>query len=84
METTTVKTVFQFRRATTDEWEIVNPILREGEPAYDITAKSTKLVMGKASGMSFHMQKAVVAFLEILIGNRLLMRRQSLVSLRMI
>ena len=39
MATTVIKTVFQFRRATTDEWEIVNPILREGEPAYDITAK---------------------------------------------
>lgn len=48
METTTVKTVFQFRRATTDEWEIVNPILREGEPAYDITAKKHKIGDGKS------------------------------------
>lgn len=48
METTTVKTVFQFRRATTDEWESVNPILREGEPAYDITAKKHKIGDGKS------------------------------------
>ena len=48
MATTVVKTVFQFRRATTDEWEIVNPILREGEPAYDITAKKHKIGDGKS------------------------------------
>lgn len=48
MATSVVKTVFQFRRATTDEWEIVNPILREGEPAYDITAKKHKIGDGKS------------------------------------
>ena len=48
MATTVIKTVFQFRRATTDEWEIVNPILREGEPAYDITAKKHKIGDGKS------------------------------------
>lgn len=48
MATTVVKTVFQFRRATTDEWEIINPTLREGEPAYDITAKKHKIGDGKS------------------------------------
>lgn len=43
MKTTTIKSVFQFRRATTEEWESVNPILRVGEPAYDITLKKHKI-----------------------------------------
>lgn len=43
MNTTVIKSVFQFRRATTEEWESVNPILRVGEPGYDITAKKHKI-----------------------------------------
>lgn len=43
MNTTVIKSVFQFRRATTEEWESVNPILRIGEPGYDITVKKHKI-----------------------------------------
>ena len=57
MATTVIKTVFQFRRATTDEWEIVNPILREGEPAYDITAKKHKIGDGKSKWTDLHYQE---------------------------
>ena len=49
MGTTTIKTVFQFRRATAEEWTRVNPTLRLGEPGYDITNKLFKIGDGVSS-----------------------------------
>ena len=49
MATTVIKTVFQFRRATSAEWESVNPILREGEPAYATDIKRHKIGDGVTS-----------------------------------
>ena len=69
MATTVVKTVFQFRRATTDEWEIVNPILREGEPAYDITAKKHKIGDGKSKWTDLHYQEGTGSADKIDWGN---------------
>lgn len=43
MVTTTIKSVFQFRRATSSEWENVNPVLRLGEPAYATDLKKHKI-----------------------------------------
>lgn len=33
----------RFRRATTDEWTSVNPVLRQGEPAFDVTTFEFKI-----------------------------------------
>ena len=43
MATTVIKTVFQFRRGKSTEWESVNPVLREGEPAYATDIKRHKI-----------------------------------------
>lgn len=37
------KTIFQFRRGSTEEWKSVNPILRSGEPAWDSTLRKMKI-----------------------------------------
>lgn len=37
------KTIFQFRRGSTKEWESINPVLREGEPGWDTTVKKQKI-----------------------------------------
>ena len=34
---------FQFRRDTTANWLAVNPVLAEGEPGWDVTAKRLKI-----------------------------------------
>lgn len=39
----TYKTIFQFRRGSSTEWESANPILRAGEPGWDTTVKKTKI-----------------------------------------
>lgn len=43
------KTIFQFKRGSTAEWESVNPILREGEPGWDTTVKKQKIGDGKTA-----------------------------------
>lgn len=43
MATTVIKTVFQFRKGKSTEWESVNPVLREGEPAYATDIRKHKI-----------------------------------------
>lgn len=38
-----LKSIFQYRRGSTSEWESVNPILREGEPGLDTTLEKIKI-----------------------------------------
>ena len=42
-----IKAVIQLRRATEDEWERVDPILRVGEPAYSTDICKLKIGDGK-------------------------------------
>lgn len=49
MGTTTIRSVFQFRRATASEWESVNPILRLGEPGYATDTKEYKIGDGETT-----------------------------------
>lgn len=37
------KTIFQLRRGSSQEWESINPILREGEPGFDTTVQKQKI-----------------------------------------
>lgn len=46
-KTKVLKSVFQFRRATSSEWESVNPVLRLGEPAYVTDLKKHKIGDGE-------------------------------------
>ena len=41
-----IKTVIQFRRGTSTEWSEVNPILREGEPGFEVDQLRLKIGNG--------------------------------------
>lgn len=45
--TVTTSNLLRFRRGTTDEWELEDPILELGEPVYDITKESIKIGDGE-------------------------------------
>ena len=57
MATTMIKSVFQFRRATSIEWESVNPVLRVGEPGYDTDSKKHKIGDGVTAWNSLPFQE---------------------------
>lgn len=41
-----LNTIFQVKRATSERWAEVNPILRQGEPGYVIGAEGNNLKIG--------------------------------------
>lgn len=46
MSEITYKTIFKFRRASKEQWENVNPVLREGEPGFEIDTGKLKIGNG--------------------------------------
>ena len=44
-----IKTIFQVRRATSEQWQCRNPILRVGEPGFSIDEGKLKIGDGKTA-----------------------------------
>ena len=66
MAETIYKTIFQFRRGSTQEWESINPILREGEPGWDITLKKQKVGDGITPWNDLPFQESIIDNFDII------------------
>ena len=69
----TYKTIFQFRRGSSVEWENVNPILRAGEPGWDTTVKKTKIGDGVTPWNDLLYQEDILGDINIInCGNAII------------
>lgn len=63
------KTRFQMRRGSSQEWESVNPILRDGEPGWDNTVKKHKIGDGILNWNDLPYQEDIIEIDIINCGN---------------